>query len=104
MTLSALLASDTTDYEGLLVWFTILFLAIVAMGVVVIFARKKFLESRQNDGQGGGFEIENIEALRNSLTDEEFSLLRKRALGLTGENEKKSTPSSRPGANQDDDK
>ncbi len=64
----------------------ILIAVVLALGIVLVLARRKYLKSRRPDGEaeGPGFAIEQVETLHDSgqIGDQEFRILRKTALGL----------------------
>jgi len=77
----------------LMVWGTILTGAVLALGIGVVLARRKYLESRALDSkrEGAGFAMDKIESLHEGgqISDEEFRILRNVALGLDNGVEKK---------------
>ena len=82
---------------------------ILALGLVLFLARRKYFGSNAADvpGSGTGFDIEQIESLRNKgkISDKEFHDLRQGALGLdesTVKTVKKDNSSLSKAINQDD--
>lgn len=80
--------------------------AAVVLGVFVFWARRWMLFARRvpQDQTGKGFTIENLEALHRNgqISDEEFSRLRRAALGLGEAGDKSNTCPSSPPLKGDD--
>ena len=94
------------DFTSMIVGFVLLIIGVLALGMIVIYAKKRYLQSRrEEDAASGGLTIEELEQMRQSgkISTEEFSLLRKRALGLdTPYDKKPAVSSSDPGGAVDD--
>lgn len=94
--------ADATD---LFVWGALLMGAILVLGVLVIWLRRR-LFGRPAPGEDAGFSVEHLEELRRAeqIDDAEFKRLRSVALGLeTPRDEKPNHHSSSP-ADRDDEK
>ena len=79
---------------------------ILALGLGLFLARRKYFGSNADDvpGSGTGFDIEQIEVLRakGKISNKEFYDLRQGALGLDAGVEKKDNSSLSKAVNQDD--
>lgn len=69
-----------------MVWGAVLTGLVLALGIGVVLARRKYLESRAlgSEREGTGFAMDKIESLHEGgqISDEEFRILRNVALGL----------------------
>ena len=82
-----------------------LIVTVLALGILILYAKKRYDQARSSDPHGGGgFDITDVEAMRRAggITDEEFAVLRKRALGLDETDAKKDKSTSSAPAGQDD--
>ena len=86
-----------------LAWGTVLILAILALGILVLWLRKKYLAGRQPCASET-FDIAGVEAMhrRGLISDAEFKRLRLKALGLDAPGGESGISSSRGGGGNDD--
>lgn len=103
---SPILSDLSVSVRYAIIYAGVLMAAAVVLGVFVLWARRRMLSARQvSQGQSGkGFTIENLEALRRDgqISDEEFSRLRRVALGLGEAGDKSNTCPSSPPLKGDD--
>ena len=89
------------------VWGAVLVGIVAALGIGVAYARRKYLESREVGGEDGhgGLAIDQVESLHDGgrISDEEFRVLRKVALGLEDVVKKKDNSSLSDVSASDDD-
>jgi len=81
-----------------------LIVAVLAMGVVILWARRRYRSADSDGDEQAGFSIEQLEALRKSrqISPAEFARLRRSALGLDVRDDKRENSTSSPPAEGDD--
>jgi len=98
-------SSGSDDTVSLLILGGVLIAVALALGMLILYAKKRYNQARSSEPHGsGGFDITDVEAMRESggITDEEFAVLRKRSLGLDETDAKKDKSTSSAPTGQDD--
>lgn len=79
-------AGDSPSLWQTVIWGAILITLVLALGIGIILAKRRYLKSRgpDSEAEGPGFAIEQVESLHDSgqISDQEFRILRNAALGL----------------------
>lgn len=81
-------AEGSPSLWQIVIWGVVLIALVLGLGIGIVLARRKYIEARGPDGEAEdpGFAIEQVETLHDSgrISDQEFRILRKAALGLDG--------------------
>ncbi len=88
----------------ILLFGVVLIVAVLAMGAVVLWARRRYRSADSDGDKQAGFSIEQLEDLRKSgqISPAEFACLRRSALGLDVRDDKRDNSASSPPVKGDD--
>ncbi len=85
-------------------WGVALICGVLVLGMVLLVARRYYSKAMAGDADSGPFDVDNLRKMRDdgSISDEEFSHLRRVALGLEPKNDEKIDNKSSAGTKGDD--